>query len=308
MSIHEGDSNGKEPRSERFRRSQTEFRKQLGWHVQQPEIHAEVMTIAPAMAQELMVRNANEEWKNRPQSKLVVDSYARQMESDNWCLTGETIVVSESGRLLNGQHRLAACIKAGTPFECLVVFGISDAAFAHMDIGKRRSAADIFDIYKVPNAAAMSSSALWLWKYQNSSMMPVGSVSMPTADELHQFYLAHEGLQQSSNAGVRFSKFKLATPSLMTALHYVCAHKNRTSADEFFEKTATGIGFLKASDPAAKLRHRLEENSRGPEKLDNLWVGAFAVQAWNAMRQNRPIKIFRWRGAQNPKESFPRIA
>lgn len=60
-----------------------------------------------------------------------------------WKLTHQGIAFSESGRLLDGQHRLSAIVEADTPVQLVVVRGLPDDAFMALDIGNRRTTADI---------------------------------------------------------------------------------------------------------------------------------------------------------------------
>ncbi|WP_431861355.1 hypothetical protein [Azospirillum sp.] len=267
-----------------------------------PQHRAVVLTVEPAMARALLELNTS----NRPASGPTLKKYEARMRR-GWKLTGETIIVSRKGVLLNGQHRLRACISSGRSFEVFLAFGIDDDAFAYMDIGKTRGAADIFSIYGVPNAAAMSAASLWVWKYQNTGMMEPASWLKPTHDQLYEFFKEHHGLQKSYTAGHRFADNKVAPQAIMTALHYLCSKVSRTIADDFFEKVATGIGLKKAAEPAAKLRKRLLDDKIGGRRLGDLYVGAYTVMVWNAMRQNNPVPLMRWRGEQNPDQPFPRI-
>lgn len=263
---------------------------------------AMVRAVDPPMARALLELNTS----NRPASSPTLKKYEARMRR-GWKLTGETIIVSRNGALLNGQHRLHACISSGRTFQVFLVFGIDDDAFAFMDIGKTRGASDIFSIYGVSNAASMSAAALWVWKYQNTGMLEPASWLKPTHDQLYEFFLEHQGLQKSYTAGHRFAENKVAPQAIMTALHYLCSKVSRSAADDFFEKVATGIGLKKASEPAAKLRKRLLEDKIGGRRLGDLYVGAYTVMVWNAMRQNGPVPLMRWRGEQNPDQPFPRI-
>ena len=260
------------------------------------------MEITPTLAEILLERNES----NRTPRDHVIKRYSRQMKAGIWGLTGETIIISKGGILLNGQHRLKACVDAATSFPTFIVFGIDGAQFSHLDEGSKRSSADVFGIYSVPNASAMAAAAALLWKHQNAGMGNPEASKMPTNEELYEFYLLHTDLQKSHRAGHRFTEYKLASPAMCTMLHYLCAKKNRAEADAFFEKVATGVG-LSAKEPAKKLRDKLIQNKAGSERLLAVHVGAFFVQAWNAQRQNKPINLFRFRSDQNPNEPFPGI-
>ena len=76
-----------------------------------------VMTITPQIAQEWATLNT----RNRPVRYAKVAQFARDMKAGRWHMTGDPIQFGISGRLLNGQHRLWACIMSDTAFETVVV-------------------------------------------------------------------------------------------------------------------------------------------------------------------------------------------
>ena len=290
---------------------QKEARRQSAWldsrvKTGQECVFAEAVAVSPVLAEILLQRNKSETYTNRPATRQVVDRYARLMTEGAWALTGEPIILSASGNLLNGQHRLMGCVKAGVAFPTLMVFGIADDAFAFMDIGKTRSAADLFGIHGVPQASLVAGANMWLWRHEHCDMGSPSTVNKPTNEELYEYYLANNEIAKSLTVGGRFHVCKLASPSLMTALHCLCARRNRQQADDFFEKVATGIN-LTAREPATKLRDKLIEGKTGAVRIPDIYIAAFTVQAWNAVRTRQPIKIFRWRGDQNPDQPFPGI-
>lgn len=283
-------------------KGETPFPKRLRWWIQNPPEGSVFLHCTPAMAEEFLRLND----KNRPVSALTVRKYANRMRA-GWKNTGETIIVSKNGRLLNGQHRLEACLDSGCAFPVHIIFGIEDDAFAFMDIGRTRTCADIFAINGVENYTVMSAAALWLWRYEKAGMGEPGSETRPTHDKLYEFYLEHEGLQDSYTPGTRFSANKVASPSLMTALHYICAQKNRAEADAFFKVLATGIGLKSSREPTARLRKRLLDARIAGAALDDIYAAAFTVMTWNAIRKGEGAPLLRWRGEQNPTQTFPRV-
>lgn len=90
---------------------------------------------------------------NRPLSPSVVREYAGYLTSGRWATNGESIKFAQDGTLIDGQHRLAACVRAKTPLRTLVVRGLYRDVFDTVDIGKTRSAGDILAVMKTPDAA-----------------------------------------------------------------------------------------------------------------------------------------------------------
>lgn len=288
----------------------TTFRKKIGWHIAQGTVHAAMFDISDSDAAELLERNEGENYRNRAQSESTVLKYASEMER-GWRLTGEPIILSQSGHLLNGQHRLQACVTAGVSFPTLVVFGIRDDAFAFLDQGRKRSAADIFSIHGVLDYTRMASATLWVWKYHHTGMRNPGGLAgnaprTPSPDQLYDYYLTLKGLDDSRLVTDWFTKVKLVAPSMMGALHYLCAGYDRPAADRFFASIATGEN-LKKTDPALKVRNRFIEERVAGGRLSDIYSAAFTVQAWNAMRTGRKITHLRWRTEAAPDLAFPTI-
>lgn len=80
----------------------------------------EVEVITPEKAAEYLQNNAY----HRKVKKKKVAEYMKEMEDGNWKLNGKTITFDKNGRLLNGQHRLGAVVKAQVPLTTLVVRGV----------------------------------------------------------------------------------------------------------------------------------------------------------------------------------------
>src|SRR5687767_46533 len=122
----------------------TPFRKQIGWHIAQNEPHTATFHVTPDDARVLLERNAGPDGRNRAPSPSAIDRYAREMREGRWRLSGEGLIITKTGKLRNGQHRLLACIKAGVPFETFIVFGVDDSVFPVLDRGAVRTAGHVF--------------------------------------------------------------------------------------------------------------------------------------------------------------------
>lgn len=120
------------------------------------EPFARVFTITVEIAQQLLERNDS----NRSISKTKVREYARDIvRGDFLSLNGQTIVITDDGSLIDGQHRLAAIVECGEPVKMLVVFGVDHAVQKSIDQGKRRTLADRFKMAGIDDPAAASSVA-----------------------------------------------------------------------------------------------------------------------------------------------------
>jgi hypothetical protein len=285
------------------------FRKQLGWLIKESPA-AVKMTITPGMAGVMMERNATDEWKNRPASENGVTRFARAMRSGRWAYTAETIVSSSSGRLLNGQHRLSACMQADVPIDVLVAFGVDDEAFKYMDIGVTRTAGHIFAIEGIPHYNYTAAVCRIVRCYLSSPTWS-GNADLSGRienDELLDFYNEHSDIPLSYPHSRKLNDEGLLPQRWGGALHYICAMKSRKAADAFFDSIASDLGHTDSKSPEYLLRKRLTSSARAPgdSKEAPLYLAAYTIQAWNARRKGDKRSIFRWRGAANPNEPFPR--
>jgi hypothetical protein len=92
--------------------------------------------ITPADAQRLLAATEvvneaiNPEKLNPPVDPIRVSAFAAAMIDGRWRLNGKTIVLDSSGAVLNGRHRLLACVEADCAFETVIVEGVCrDARF-----------------------------------------------------------------------------------------------------------------------------------------------------------------------------------
>lgn len=104
---------------------------------------AEVVKVTPELARRLIEKS---NYGNRKVRTGVVKKYAKIMKNGDWRFSPETISISKSGRLLNGQHRMLAVIESGITCRFLFATGFEDEVFSVLDRGAVRSRADALKI------------------------------------------------------------------------------------------------------------------------------------------------------------------
>lgn len=95
--------------------------------------------ITPEMAKEYLTVNTE---NYRGLSKDRVISYSSDMKNGRWQFNGEAIKFDESGKLIDGQHRLHAIVRAGVPVDMLVIRGVETGVNIY-DVGSNRTMAQI---------------------------------------------------------------------------------------------------------------------------------------------------------------------
>lgn len=122
------------------------------------------VTMTPEKATQLLANNPN----NRPVSRALVARYASDMMEALWKYNGDAVRVAKSGVLLDGQHRLLACIKSGRSFETELIEGLPDNVLGTIDGGRKRTAANILSImndHGATNVAILASGARHVLNY-----------------------------------------------------------------------------------------------------------------------------------------------
>jgi len=264
-------------------------------------MNTEVREISPKIAAEMLKRNPN----NRNLSKPHVNFLAREMMFGNWMFDGQPIRFSEAGGLLDGQHRLSAIVESGTTQQFLIIKGIDSEAFKVMDTGKVRSAADVFNINGIVNAASASSTTRFIMAHESG----YGSASTQGAKisntEALDYYKKHpkiEGYVGSSRA--YYNGFnKILALSHVSAYRYLMAQKNATKSDEFWNKVCYGLGLEKGC-PAGVLRKKLIEDRMNSTSLNGFDKKAIIIKAWNAYIKGQTLVYIRY---NRELESYPEI-
>jgi len=123
------------------------------------EPYARVITITPQLAQYII---DNIEEKNRKRAGRKVEEYVKGMTA-GWELTGQPIIFSRCGRLLDGGHRLTAVIKSGKKIRTMAVFGVHYEAFSFLDIGRKRTPANTLEVMGVTYATTRAGAMRWVY-------------------------------------------------------------------------------------------------------------------------------------------------
>lgn len=108
-------------------------------------MRTQVVKITPDMAANWLTMNMQEQ---RRLEQKTVERYARAMKAGDWMLTHQGIAFDRSGKLIDGQHRLNAIIRAGVPVEMNVTYGVERAPgeILAIDVGNKRTIANVIQM------------------------------------------------------------------------------------------------------------------------------------------------------------------
>lgn len=255
--------------------------------IKHPPETSRVLTITPELAERILTqRNLN----NRPMKSGKIKDYARDLKEGRWGLTGDTLKFGKDGSLRDGQNRLAAVIRAAVPLQTHAVFGVEPALFSRMDIGKNRTASDIFAIAGFHYANHAAAAVRWLLILTGRN--PADRSAHFTNEELLEAY-RHRfdpvAIEESVKVAIEVKKQTGAPVGSVAALHYLFTKEDGDKAAHFFADWAAGRG--PARSPVKVLQKRLQDisiatNGRVHETVRN----ALITQAYIAYRDGRAVK------------------
>jgi hypothetical protein len=254
--------------------------------IAQPSDAARVYIISPELADVILTeRNGT----NRQASATKIAEYIDAMSEGRWPVTGATIVFSKSGFLLDGQHRLMACVRAGVPLKTYIVFGIDDGAFSLIDIGRKRTNVDAFAIAKVPYSRVSAAATRWLAIFNKD---PEDRSLTLTNDQALRWYNANiqkqllEDCIRRATEVEKAAKIKGSTiPAGSTAaLFYLFGTKSRKDMVEFAQTFADGKAHGRAVMSVVR-----EAMERSGGRIHEVYRNAVIVLAWNAYRNGKRV-------------------
>lgn len=261
-----------------------------------------VEVITPDDAERMLGENVN----NRRMDLYHVRRLARDMGNGKWQMNGDAIRFGKSGRLLDGQHRLQACIVSGQPFRTLVVRGLDDDTQLTVDTGKTRSMGDTLTLRGETNASALSSviRAVYITDQLGLEMFAAGRYA-PTKTEMYEFYERTPQLRPLFEAALKFKSESrgVLTAPMYAALWWAFSKRDSMAAEEYFHKLATGAQ-LREGDPILTLRNTLQDLRSGEQSRTQAGrrrILAICVKAWNKWRVGQTSKKLRFGTA----EPFP---
>ena len=241
-----------------------------------------VETITPSQAEAWLEKNT----MNRTLSKKRVDRLAKSLKTGQWALNGEAIKIANDGTLIDGQHRLAACMVSKKPMESIVVRGLSMATMPTIDIGAPRALGGHLQMagYK-GSVFALASATIICLEFAGGAYLHAKDKTTPR--EALDFISENKHILKAAEIFTHADKAEfraLLAQSLSIATYFLFSKINRTEAEKFFHGLVNGNN-LGAKSPIPKLRTELislRKESKHAEftRATSLYYLCTAFQAW----------------------------
>jgi len=253
---------------------------------------ASVETITPELASEMLGKSIG----NRSLKTRKIENLVRDIRSGNFVMNGESVIVSAEGLLMDGHHRLTACVRAGISIESVVVRGINRTNMKTLDVGSVRGIGDHLKIDGFLNSNNLASIINHLHNVRRGSV----SKDAVTTSEAYEFIRKYPFVKIAAHES---SNLKLnRIPSTIGAIYFVAILIGEEEiAKRFVKVLRSGIPDYDGC-PAHRLRERLIKEASKGDSYRQTPIGdlkRIAYRSWEAFRVGEPLKMLRI-----PKHAF----
>jgi hypothetical protein len=138
--------------------------------------------ITPEKAAEWLALNKG----NRPVRRWWVNALSGMIEKGYWICSHQGVAFAESGKLIDGQHRLMAIQQSGISVPVCVFWNVPNDAFKVLDAGVKRSTADLTGLERrSAEAHRFAAEIAFPDRYDKLSANAILKIANAGFDELH---------------------------------------------------------------------------------------------------------------------------
>jgi hypothetical protein len=276
-----------------------------------PEFSGNVTVTPPLASAWLRLVEPRKQRELRPRR---VRHFANLINRDEYINDGTPVRFDVAGNLIDGQHRLAACVQANRPIVVDVRRGVATEAVQVLDSPMRRRQADYLRMagFDATNPGIFTNAIVWIVRHDADSMNGAGQ-EYPTTGQLIDYARKH-GSDLERDYGylmpiMRQSTLRrLSFGAILATYHLIRREQKPESIDtlnRFFWEVLTGLE-LREGSPEALLRIRLERWAQ-PGATDRPKpahrIGTW-IRAWNARKTGEAKTSIR---EVTGKDPFPTI-
>jgi hypothetical protein len=266
-------------------------------YIQSPPYKQAFMIVLPVVAAEWLKRNFK---GNRKPER--VDEYARKMTEGKWIPNGNAIRFDRQGRLIDGQNRLMACVKANVPFQTVVMTDCDPEMIDSFDNGLVRTAKHLVSIHSqgelAGNATRTTSAARLIMYFENHGDRFLNVITdldkkIPPED-VARWVLSHR-----DDDLFNWALNEKRNPRIITSAHIACLYifqqHDKDLARKFAESVRDGSD-LHPGSPVLAFRERLmKAGTHGNRKdIDRRELIGLFFKTWYLYRTQQSVKTLRW--------------
>jgi len=257
-------------------------------------VTCEMVVIDDKMAKELLKLNT----ENRKFSKSTCRQLEIALGLGHWVCNGDTIKISKTNVLLDGQHRLQAVVNTGIPVVGIVVRGLDPGVMETLDNGKTRTVGDILSLlgYKNHNQLAATLKAINPFLIGEGRLVAKGKQDKFTASIALEVLDDNPSVIEDVSFAMNNHKLTALTASALASVRYLITRAGGERGHKFINQFVTGAG-LTADSPVLTVRNYLNymkmENKRlkSHSSMTIRYVCSCLIKAWNAEIQGVELTL-----------------
>ena len=245
--------------------------------------------ITPEYASFLLSKNH----KNRQIKKIYLADLIEVMKRGDFVYNGETIIISDTGIVLDGQHRLLACEKSGVSIDVELIEGVSENVMPTIDTGVKRTAGDVLTLHGATQSLGTAKVIRTIIQFRQNknflSMITQRGEAITNQDILN-FYLNEPEVSKAIvDSGANKAKINIMESSAIAAIWYVLKDINYEKANDFFSYLLYG-----GDDGVVNLlREKLIANATSNRKMSYRERTMLTFKAWDKYINGIPTKLLK---------------
>ena len=245
----------------------------------------------------------------RPLSKNNLKYFCDMIRSGRFKTTHQVIAFNRAGVLIDGQHRLTACVDVDMPIEVQASFNLEDDSFDSLDRGRPRSQADDLICGGIAegrkNSQILAAAARQLFHY-DAGRAPWSPYPKTSLAEIKDTLERHPHLDFAVAYAVKNERRGTGVPgSSMAAFYALFREVNPTKADDYLRQVVIGEGIY-PGDPAYVMREYGRTARRVLKSHGHMACVIAFVRCWNALYEGRKISKTNT-GFKDGTAAFPRV-
>ncbi len=258
------------------------------------EHYTDVLEITPLLAQ-YVLDNCNTQ--NRKPNSNHVSRIAVSLVSDQWVMNGESIVFSDQGLLVDGQHRLMACAQTGVAIKSVVVFGVENQkSFDTHGQGVVRTARQVLSMNGFSNTTSLGAACKFalffrgtkglIWDEDEAEIK--AKAPLVSRDMILELATSLDESVVNKVADIHSNIPASLSRACVSGMFLFLCEINKEAAYIFFNKIVED-DFVGKTDPARLIKRYLSRTTKGFKisVKGKYFMGCYVIQAWNLFVSNK---------------------
>lgn len=273
-----------------------------------PQVSVSTQMVTPEIAKRMLSNLRND----RPLSKNTLLNYTEVMRRGEWQFNGDPVRLNGEGQLIDGQHRLHAIVNSGKQQRMLVIHGLDNSVFDTIDVGKKRSPADLLAIQGFQNRNALAATARALIIYESGVYWASEAAKNldynPTGKQIVAYVNNNPELPQYiKEIHQHVSAMRIVAPTAMGLAYTLAARMSHTKAEAFIKGIA-GEEPTERQDPrwVAREYFARQKHETMTKRITSLQAQAVMIKAANLYFAGLPATTSTLR-FQPEKHWFPKF-